>query len=238
MKKQFWKSTFITVAVGLMAGIAQADTYTFDDTWKDWPGTSTAHIDQLGTPGVTGLDVTVHNGILEKIEVKVADRQVYDVLFINTSYAGTSDPSWDNWDYLVYDGLVGFSYSANVVGSLPSLNGVYSVNNQDSYTYTTAKDGSGWDVRQGNPNGIISSNLVLQSSFPYTISYNATSDILTYSFANGIKLNGGFFVAYSEWCANDVIGGGAEVPVPEPGTMLLFGTGLAGLAAVSRRRRN
>ena len=27
-------------------------------------------------------------------------------------------------------------------------------------------------------------------------------------------------------------------PVPEPGTMLLFGTGLAGLAAVSRRRRS
>ena len=29
-----------------------------------------------------------------------------------------------------------------------------------------------------------------------------------------------------------------RTPVPEPGTMLLFGTGLAGLAAVSRRRRS
>jgi hypothetical protein len=50
------------------------------------------------------------------------------------------------------------------------------------------------------------------------------------------QLGDGLSFHWTMTCANDVIEG--NVPVPEPGTMVLLGAGLLGLGIYSRRRMN
>lgn len=45
-----------------------------------------------------------------------------------------------------------------------------------------------------------------------------------------------FTVSYTMGCGNDHMVGSGTSPVPEPATMLLFGTGLVGFAGIARRR--
>jgi hypothetical protein len=72
--------------------------------------------------------------------------------------------------------------------------------------------------------------------------YNEVEGFLTYAFnLDDLGLSAdeaqdlGF--RWSMTCANDIIEGGVHwEPVPEPGTMLLFGMGLIGLCAVGRKK--
>ncbi len=228
-------ATTIFCGVSLLAGNALADTYTFGDTWVNWgnlPEYNTNLGDEYGNPHIDSMNVTVENNRLTNVTITGSDRETFDTLFINTSYTGQN---WQEWNYLVRDGVQ--NNQQNGYGPGQANNGLYTVDS--SYTYTTAQNGNGYSVRVGNPNGIHADDLT-SASLDYDISASSEEGpfTLSYDFADGgLELDGGFYVGYSPWCANDVIGGGTTTsPVPEPATMLLFGTGLAGLAGLRRKK--
>jgi len=222
----------VLVCISFFALNANATVYTINDNWIDWPGyDSGVASDEIGTPKLDHMDVTIIDGYLKQIDVVLHDSttmQQFNSLFINTAYDGGN---WDSWTYFVHAG--GSSNTGHTVGTVPG-DGLYNVSS--NYTYTLVDNTN----RQGNPNGIDAGSLSLvDSAFaPNHSGYTLTYDFTTLNAFNGMGLtmDGGFYLAFAPFCANDVMGGGE--PVPEPATLVLMGFGIVALYFWRKRQVN
>lgn len=225
------KKMFVVLAVLMMfvSANAFALTYTIEDNWINWPGYDDvtpqeyADEDMIGEPRIDSMMVEVNDVDNQVLSVAVQfeddSRQLFDSLFINV------DGAWDSWDYYVIER--GYDVLGNTVGTLAD-SGLYSVLPDYQYTFVGQYAG-----RDGNPNGIDAASLVeIDSAFRPT--YDSSTFTLTYNLRSlEILFSDNLAFAYTPYCSNDVIGS----PVPEPGTLLLLGGGLVGLAYLRKRKK-
>jgi hypothetical protein len=239
MKAKLVKTLTVLAALGFVAGNAQANTMTFDDDWNNWNNDdslneATKNRDTIGQPHVLQMAVTWNGGTgyLEQVDIILGadDRVVFDSLFINNEI-GESDGAWASWDYFVNTGGDFIDHpNFGIIGDAPDQ-GLYTV--RDAYGYTLA---TGEHTRANNPNGIGEDYLFDRNAAIFGVQTGLT---ISYDFRSvAIDVSDGFFMAYSPWCANDVMGAGytPSDAIPEPATMLLFGVGLAGLASFGRKK--
>jgi len=220
-----------SLAIGQVA-TASATSLTLEDkalNWDTWvtnPNVNNNIDGNSVTPDIKSTTVTYSEAQKLQSIVFNLNTHNYNVksgdLFIDLGANQT-------WDYVVKALYTPLNSSATL--SLYKINvGLH----QDEAYVKSFYNSNVYSYRPGLPIGL-NQGFYGELVQDYSVSYLADASKISFNFGSSpFVLGGDFIIGYTETCANDVIY--QKVPVPEPGTMVLLGAGLLGLAIYGKRR--